>query len=360
MTEPATDLPSWALCIATINRLEALKHCVRLALDQTHPPAEIVICDASDDWEANRDAILQVCGTPSGTDIAYLKAEKKSSAFQRNQCIARASAELLFLIDDDSFMHPDCAERIAEIYRADGNGMVAAVGAAPSGEDPRKVRDGARKVTGHGETGQHGKAGSRNAIVDWIWKHVLLMRGEGFFVFYDAGIGVERGSGQPIAETYDRKHISGWSLTVRREVAQKEMFDAHLLAYCPLEDADATHRYRRHGILLGSNLGRIYHMNAASGRMKRRQIAELQVSNMAYFIRRSSESLGEDRGKFSLLMSRRILAEFLKDGLSRRFDFPQARGVIAGIRRSRTIFRQGSDGLGPWYEGVQKGILARR
>ena len=50
---------SWGLAIATYNRADVLVRCVKLALQQTRPPIEVVICDSSPDWETTRGAIEQ-------------------------------------------------------------------------------------------------------------------------------------------------------------------------------------------------------------------------------------------------------------------------------------------------------------
>lgn len=351
---------TWALCVATINRLGELQQCVSLACEQGRAPSEVIICDASDDWQENRAAIETITSRYPNIPLKYLEAERKSLTYQRNQSITEASADILFLIDDDSFMMPGFAEKMLQHYEEDTDHSVAAIASSTSSEDPRRTRSGNRKVTGMDEHGLLARVKSDNPIARWVWKHIFLMSGEGFFIFFDDGVPRRRSSSK-IIDTYPRNLISGWSMTVRREVAAAELFDGHLLAYCPSEDADATYRFNRHGYILGSNIAGIFHMNTGANRIKRRIVAELQVSNVAYFIRRSSVAIAADRRKFNTLMLRRIFAEICKDGLSRRFDFPQVRGVVAGMRRARTIFdyekTPAAPSLGDWYEIIQGEIL---
>lgn len=57
---PAPDprrAENWALCVSTYNRGAMLCDCVRHALASTEPPAEIVIVDASDEWQQNRTSV---------------------------------------------------------------------------------------------------------------------------------------------------------------------------------------------------------------------------------------------------------------------------------------------------------------
>ena len=48
---------------------------------------------------------------------------------QRNQAIDLATSDILFFFDDDSLMHPRCAEEIMRVYEADSRALVQAVGA---------------------------------------------------------------------------------------------------------------------------------------------------------------------------------------------------------------------------------------
>ena len=40
----------WSLCIATLNRQEALLRTLGFATAQTCPPCQIIVVDVSDDW----------------------------------------------------------------------------------------------------------------------------------------------------------------------------------------------------------------------------------------------------------------------------------------------------------------------
>lgn len=70
---------TWALCVATLNRIDALETCVRCALAQTRSPAEIVIVDASDTWAEHRERIAAVVGGRE-VPLRHLKAERRSLA----------------------------------------------------------------------------------------------------------------------------------------------------------------------------------------------------------------------------------------------------------------------------------------
>src|SRR5690348_11134774 len=99
----------WALIICTYQREHILARCLRLAAQQTRPPAEIVIVDASPNWDRTRDEIMvTVVREHPAITWRYVQAEVRSSACQRNQGFRLTKSEIVFFFDDDSLMYPDC------------------------------------------------------------------------------------------------------------------------------------------------------------------------------------------------------------------------------------------------------------
>ena len=240
---------TWALCIATLNRLDVLRQCVRLALAQTRPPSEIVIVDAGEGWERGAQEIAALVG-PAGPPVRYLPSARRSTATQRNMALAAAAADIAFLIDDDSLMHPGCAAEIMRVYEADRGERIAAVAAARTMVNPAALDASlARRPAA--------AAGARPpvrqpAIARWLRRHLLLQTVENHFVPYRGPRWPTIRPGPlPAIDGIARVNlIDGYKLTVRRRVALAEPFDEALLAYAPCEDLDATHRYGRHGALV--------------------------------------------------------------------------------------------------------------
>src|SRR5215472_16371858 len=93
---------SWSLVIATCNRRHILPRCLTLAARQTRPPLQIIVIDASDDWEREREEVLAgVAARHPAIRWDYVRARRRSSAYQRNQGVALARSDVVFLIDDD-------------------------------------------------------------------------------------------------------------------------------------------------------------------------------------------------------------------------------------------------------------------
>ena len=153
--------------------------------------------------------------------------------------------------------------------------------------------------------------------------------------------------------------MSGHTMTVRRDVALSEPFEAHLLAYAPAEDLDCCYRWSRHGAMFAQTSARLYHHRIATARIKRKQVVTLTLLNTLFFIRRSSRRQVAHGAAWTLMMMRRLLAELLKDSIRGRLTFPHVRGVLHAAWLAPSMFMQERGAMSDWYEGVQARILAR-
>jgi GNAT superfamily N-acetyltransferase len=351
-----------------------LERCVAHALAQTRPPAEIAIADASEDWRAHRDRIRAAIGDRP-VRLLYIGHEVKSSAVQRNAALAAMSADIAFVIDDDSLMEPDCAETIMALYEADPEERVVGIsgtnvaGAAPeagegsgASEGSERPEEGGGPVTLKAAGSRRARAWRRTGLARWLLKEVLLQSRDRIFLRYDppgSHHGPEAARALDLPGTRYTEFLPGWGMTVRRRVALLEPFDDGLLAYCPTEDLDASYRWGRHGVCLVAERARIDHVEVAASRLKRRKVTALSVMNSAYFTRRNSRRPARDAARFYALAVRRGLAEALKDAITGRLSLPQARGAAWALAHAPALFRQDRAGLVEWYAGQQRRILAR-
>ncbi|MDY6992966.1 MAG: glycosyltransferase, partial [Pseudomonadota bacterium] len=108
---------TWALVVPTYQRQNVLLRCLRLAAQQSWLAKEIIVVDASDNWTETHSKIMQGLALEyPAIDWQHVHARALSSAIQRNQGIELATADIIFLIDDDALMYPDCAETVMDIY----------------------------------------------------------------------------------------------------------------------------------------------------------------------------------------------------------------------------------------------------
>jgi len=120
---------TWGLAIATFERADVLCQSIEYALRQTAPPVEVVICDSSENWESTSCRVKElVARVRPDVRIWYGTSPRAQQTIQRNITVANSTADILFLIDDDSFMREDAAERAMRVYNADKARRIAAVG----------------------------------------------------------------------------------------------------------------------------------------------------------------------------------------------------------------------------------------
>jgi hypothetical protein len=119
---------TWGLAVTTFQRADMLARCVTMALGQTRPPSEIVIVDSSPDaaGTARRIEALVAEHAP-GLRLVYEVSAVPNQPAKRNVAVGLATADILFMIDDDSLMYPTCAERVMEVYERPGAESIVAV-----------------------------------------------------------------------------------------------------------------------------------------------------------------------------------------------------------------------------------------
>lgn len=360
-TAPSADAPlSWAICTPTLNRIDVLLEALRCTLAQTRPPSEIIIVDAGDNWQENRDKVVDLLTPHPDIRLDYLPSPVRSIAFQRNIATRSATADILFCLDDDTLMYPDCAEHILQVYEADTAHAIAGVTAGNDPEPPRAGLKIERKLSSVQDKAKRGWGFGHTRAMRWILREIFMMDTLRLFVPYDSHRKLPTSEdtariGRPDLEPV--LSMIGFAMTVRRSVALAEPFDENLLSYSPCEDTDASYRYSRHGLLVYAPGARLHHYEVAGARLNRHRVAALFLLNVAFFIRQHSDDLPRHRRRYFALARRRVLAEILKDGGGRRFRFPQVRGTLFALRHAPSIFDHPDDGLGAFYQDLQRKVL---
>lgn len=357
-------MTGWSVCIATLNRAEALRCAVLHVLQQTILPDQIVIVDASTDWQDSHAVIAALLADHPVIRLDYVHSPVRSSATQRNVGIALCTGDVIFLIDDDSFLYPDCAEQILALYDADHSQEVAAIRADLTNIPPVLPSD-ENRVLERKKSGNRGELEPlKNAALGsrfgrWFHRRVLMQSMQETFLRYDG----PRLKPLPAAlQALDVDAVSfmpGCAMTVRRDIAIAEPFDTALRYYAAYEDVDVSYRYAKHGHVLFTHKAKLHHFEVAGGRMDRKKIITFQLLNMVVFLRRHADSSDDWTGRYQVMMYRRLLGEFLKDLLSGRTGFPQMRGVLLARRHWRQLWAVPVDQLDDYYPELQRHILER-
>ncbi|MBO9188090.1 glycosyltransferase family 2 protein [Rhizobium sp. L80/93] len=352
---------SWALAISTLNRHDVLLEAVKCAVSQTRPPVQVVIVDASDGWEISYKS---VSSEMRGIPLTYLKAKVKSSSAQRNEAILASNADIIFLIDDDSLMYPDCAKEIMRVYEHDIDFEIAGIGATGVARSPKgNDAEFDIKKTGIDTASKFLGGLSKTRAARFFAQKFLLMKFEESFLPYNEKSFIKPKLPKLLHGSenfWATNTIPGYSLTVRTSLAKKHLFDNALRYYAAMEDADFCHRLNADGGLVVCRSAKVHHYQVSGGRLRRDEVTALQMLNIAVFLRRHSRSFSQKKRQYYLLVFRKMIAEFLKDAIAGRFSFPQVRGVFIAMGYIRTVFSTPSGQLDEVYPKIQNQILKSR
>ncbi len=364
MTAPAPTshpLPTWGLVIATYRRGEVLLRCLRAATRQTVPPAEVIVVDASPDWETTRDHVMrEIAAAAPHVRWEYAHAQAARLPAQRNQGIALARADVLFLIDDDSILYHDCAQEILNVYAADTQYQIAAVGAMPVPQPP----------DGEGVPVQASPTNWITPRTNWLQRTLLAWR-------YRLAQGFDRGEDSfvPYTGAWPHQHIppnlahldiqpakalNGFRMTFRREVIAKVGFVGMLVGSAPFEDIEATHRATQYGAVVNARRARLCHLAWSSGRLNHFSLGALWTMNGAVL----QVLHGQDKRQLERIWRKRtrraMFFELLKDILKRRKGYPGFAGIRTGRRMLNRIYSMPPDRLYRWYPRIQRRTSAWR
>ncbi len=246
---------TYAIVVATRNRLEALQASVPLFLGQTRPPARLVVVDRSDDHAAVAAWLAEMALT-SPIPVEVIHADLANLPHQRNLGIARVTEAVTMLPDDDSLWFPDTAERIMAVYERDATGLIGGVtgiqtmisplekSKAPPSDQPLM---------------------SRPAIARWRNRIEAHFVPQPFNLYAHDRIAalLPAAGAQGLGDLRFVETIGGWRMSFRTGVLRDSGFDATLgsrVGYAQHEDKDMALQVQRAGHLLAAAPGaRVMH-----------------------------------------------------------------------------------------------------
>ncbi|MEM7808353.1 MAG: glycosyltransferase [Planctomycetota bacterium] len=355
MDKSPTKKLTWGLAIATYERRDDLKSCIRLALNQSRMPAEVVVVDASADFEGNKAAIEEVVA--DRVPLTYEKARRPSASLQRNHCVELSTADVLFLIDDDSLLWPETAERVMQIYESDPDELVAGCATLladrpPTPEDspepPSDSVDDREYVNSYGV--RHG--GLAQNVRRWL-------KADDLFVPYDADWPdhdlPDQLKALPIGW---RQLMAGMHMTARRSVLLKEPFAEDLLDRGG-EDSDVSYRISRHGILVTRLDAYIHHVGSPAGRVTNLSREQLYAVVPLMMHRKHSTNRELSAKRQRAFLFRKAVLGFVKDLRFSQFALPHFRGALAGLKAIKPLLGKAlsDDEAARWFENYQKSVI---
>jgi GT2 family glycosyltransferase len=346
---------TWSLVVVTYNRGPSLRRCLALAVAQTRPPQEIVVVDASPNWQDIRAEVMgDIASRHPEIRWEYVEARVRSMTAQRNQAIGLATSDVLFLIDDDSFMYPDCAAEVMKVYDADRRGLVAGVNAMLADEPPDAAP---ANNPPDAAAGPEARPGLRERLTNFFERELetekLLLPYDR--TYPDHALPAELKSLDVAATRY----LHGMRMTYRREPIRKERFEEFLHRYAAAEDLDASYRVSRHGALVNALQAQLYHERAVSGRLSRYTCMVLTLMNLAVLYRLKGYNPKALLRAFRGRVLRRLCVDFLRDLAMKRFSLPCSRADCYALTRFGDILAQDEQTLRKWYPSFQNEMNER-
>ncbi len=359
----STEKLNWALVIPTYKREAVLLRCLRFAAQQTLPAKEIIIVDASPDWDKTRDKIIhELAAKYPAIDWQYVQAKRASSAAQRNQGIELASADIVFLIDDDSFMYPDCAEEVLGIYAQDTAHQVAGImpklEALPPDSEPASQLENADKLNDKPSS----KLSDKFKIIQVKLRAFAkrLIGDDDIFIPYDFAFPkYTLPEALKDMATHPVPMIHGARMSYRRSILAQVRFEEALERYAVNEDNDVCYRASRLGMLLHALKARICHVQDSQGRLSRFTTTALWGLNQAVLHRFHSSDIVRFKKRFVKLLWLRLFTQTIKDVLDRRWRLPSTRGVWFALRHYKEILSKTPEELRVWYPLFQQSLIRR-
>lgn len=346
---------TWALVIPTYQREIILLRCLKLAAVQTYPAKQIIVVDGSPHWSNTKTRVFHEL-TPAYPDIDwhYLSAYQLSSAGQRNQGIALADADVIFLIDDDTLMYPDCAEEVMRIYALDTVQQVAGVMPAlvplppdnPHSKTPTAKNHFLKRL-------RIFKVHLRALAKKWIKDDDIFIPYHFTFPKYKLPVALKTSA----VHTVPMFH--GARMTFRREILTQIKFEETLTRYAVNEDNDVCYRASLQGMLLHALKARTCHLEVGEARLSRFTTTALWGLNQAVLHRFHSTDLRQFRQLFIKLLWRRLFTQAIKDILDLRWTLPAMRGVWFTLRHYKAILACEPETLRQWYPTLQQTLIDR-
>ncbi len=366
----------WCMGVVTYRREDTLPTTLCLAALQSRVPAELVVVDASPDWrhiERRCRAQLDACGATVPLHY-YGYPDAPSIPAQRNYLLERTNCDVVFFLDDDSYMHPGCAERIMSVYEADQDGHIHAVAAKPSQQCPdlrhaqgHDVRPQAVNPPDQADAvrSRHGRS-----VMSALRKQVRRPLGHirkrlrqrlqphNMFVPYDDDFPRMKLPQQVIEQPVRPLPLmEGFTMTMRAEAARRCGFESRMVRGG--EDLDFSYRLSRYGAIVRAYTAHVYHAQSRSGRNSPYRATALEATNPLFCHRVHSTDRVRSRSMLRRTYVRRILLEAIDDLAASRWSMPRARGFVKGFARIRGVLALPDEQVDARWRGYQERTLGR-
>jgi GT2 family glycosyltransferase len=279
-----------------------------------------------------------------GIEWIYIGSERRSSTYQRNRGLDRCQGDIVFFLDDDSFMYRDCAEMILRVYESDLRQEIGGVSAALAACRESQVP----QVTNR-------RPNRPNEARPWARVLTSLWDQEQLFLPYDGAFHVRRLSDEqrqqglvPVALFH------GCRMTFRINAARAAGgFDEVLIRTAFGEDCDFSYRISRTQSLVLAPSALLFHEQTPAARPKRRLNTTLILLNAVALYRLHAPPAWQRKSHILRFLSKRLALETLRDGMRGRLAAPCIRGALRALRYAPGLLALDSEQLREEYPKLQ-------
>lgn len=265
-------MASLSLIVCTWRRPEAVRRLLASLRDQTRPPAEILVVDASPIAETETEAVAAASGLP-GLVYDRVPPEERGLTRQRNRGIARARGEVIAFLDDDTVPEPGYFAELLACFERHPD-AVGVGGYICNEVDWRTVTTGTGLAVF--------RSGDWERREDYRWR---LRRLLGLDSPFPAGwmppSGHPRATGfvPPDGEDHRVEFFMGGASAWTRGLLERVRFSPWFEGYGLYEDLDFCLRAGREGSLWLCTQARLAHLHDAPGRPNQLRYGEMVVRN---------------------------------------------------------------------------------
>ncbi len=337
--------PSWSLVVATLNREECLLRSLLANSNQTRPPKQIIVVDSSADWEKVRArALAEVAPKAPHIEWIYMGSDQRSSTRQRNLGFAKCTADVVFFLDDDSFMYRDCAAEIMRVYEGDDRAEIGGVSATLESAHEGAAAPAARS--------EDGIAGRLKRAVQSMWDQEKL------FIPYD-GRFHRRPIGAREEALVSVPLFHGCRMTFRSEAVRAAGgFEEMLIRTAYGEDGDFSYRISREHALVVAPRAKLYHEQTPVFRPKRTMNTSLILLNAVALYKLNHPRSASRRVAYQFL-AKRALLELARDCAHPERKLPNTLGVLRALKRAPAVLSLEGESLRTRYVEMQRELFDR-
>jgi GT2 family glycosyltransferase len=345
---------TWSLVVCTLNRREILLKCLEAGIKQARQPQQMIIVDASNDWQESKEFITNSLGINLlGSEFIYLGSEIKSSTHQRNVGLKLCRSDVVFFIDDDAFMYPDYAEKVMQIYEMDEKGRIGGIMGVLADVEPD--RDETSEPENQAISPDSPMKRLKNSFMNYVSKFwyqtELLIPYHG--KYYDYNMATTLGSDL----VADITLLHGCRMTFRTNIVREVgEFNEILTRGAIAEDSDLSYRVSQKYALVMALQAKICHWQTEVERLSKFKNVQLGILNaVVLFVLNNNFQSGIGLAVYRFAITR-LLLEFCRDCSQPQRGFVHTRGALVAMKVIPQIFSMTPEQLRTWYPNFQVSV----